>query len=209
MISLQDAVGDLYRIAVIEKKVQSSRRLSALAGMCVQELEIRGLSDAAKERKVPGIGRSKDWDVAWPGDGKVRLGISLKSLLKNVGGSVPNRADDLMGEMANVQLSSPEIVTGYLMLFDVGQNGGGVQKGGGRWVDTFRSYVAQLSGREAPAWAAGMVEAAAIVEIDFSAGPRIVAAPDMSAFFDRLAGCVRERNPDMFRREALHGPQED
>ena len=27
----------------------------------------------------------------------------------------------------------------------------------------------------------------------------IVAAPDMSAFFDRLAPCVRERNPDRFR----------
>ena len=49
--------------------------------------------------------------------------------------------------------------------------------------------------------AAGMVEAAAIVEIDFSNGPRIVAEPNMPAFFDRLAHCVRERNPDMFRRE--------
>ena len=36
-------------------------------------------------------------------------------------------------------------------------------------------------------------------EVDFAEGPRIVADPDMSAFFDRLASCVRERNPDRFR----------
>ncbi len=195
MISLQDAVDTLYRVVVVDKKPTSNARLATLADMCLQQLAARGLADGTTEALVPGIGRTKKWDVAWPSDGKVRLGISLKSLLKNVGGSVPNRADDLMGEVANVQLSSPEIVTGYVMLFDVGQNGGGVQKSGERWVDTFRSYVEQLSGRAAPAWAAGMVEAAAIVEIDFSEGPRIVAEPDMSAFFDRLAHCVRERNP--------------
>jgi hypothetical protein len=195
MISLQDAVDTLYRVVVVDKKPTSNARLATLADMCLQQLAARGLADGTTEALVPGIGRTKKWDVAWPSDGKVRLGISLKSLLKNVGGSVPNRADDLMGEVANVQLSSPEIVTGYVMLFDVGQNGGGVQKSGERWVDTFRSYVEQLSGRAAPAWAAGTVEAAAIVEIDFSEGPRIVAEPDMSAFFDRLAHCVRERNP--------------
>ena len=195
MISLQDAVDTLYRVVVVDKKPTSNARLATLADMCLQQLAARGLADGTTEALVPGIGRTKKWDVAWPSDGKVRLGISLKSLLKNVGGSVPNRADDLMGEVANVQLSSPEIVTGYVMLFDVGQNGGGVQKSGERWVDTFRSYVEQLSGRAAPAWAAGMVEAAAIVEIDFSEGPRIVAEPDMSAFFNRLAHCVRERNP--------------
>lgn len=48
----------------------------------------------------------------------MRLGISLKSLLKNLRGSVPNRIDDLMGEMANVQLWSPEIVTGYVMFLN-------------------------------------------------------------------------------------------
>ena len=195
MISLQDAVDTLYRVVVVDKKPTSNARLATLADMCLQQLAARGLADGTTEALVPGIGRTKKWDVAWPSDGKARLGISLKSLLKNVGGSVPNRADDLMGEVANVQLSSPEIVTGYVMLFDVGQNGGGVQKSGERWVDTFRSYVEKLSGRAAPAWAAGMVEAAAIVEIDFSEGPRIVAEPDMSAFFDRLAHCVRERNP--------------
>ena len=123
MISLQDAVDDLYRIVVVEKKPTSSGRLSMLADMCIQELAERGVVGADKERPVPGIGRSKSWDVAWPHDGKVRLGISLKSLLSNISGTVPNRTDDVMGEMANVQLLSPEITTGYIMIFNVAPEG--------------------------------------------------------------------------------------
>lgn len=111
MISLQDAVDDLYRIAVVEKKSQSPNRLALLAEMCVEQLDQRGIPGAARELPVPGIGRSKTWDVGWPPEGKVRLGISLKSLLRNIAGTVPNRVDDLAGEMANVQLLSPEIVT--------------------------------------------------------------------------------------------------
>lgn len=200
MISLQDAVDDLYRIAVVEQKRQSPNRLAMLAEMCVEQLNERGIIGAAKELPVPGIGRSKTWDVGWPPDGKVRLGISLKSLLRNIAGTVPNRVDDLTGEMANVQLLSPEIATGYVMIFDT--TGSGLRKDGTRWVDFFRDAVNRLSGRDAPAWAVGMVEASAIVEVDFADGPRIVAEPDMSAFFDRLASCVRDRNPDRFRGSA-------
>jgi len=202
MIDLQDAVDDLYRIAVVEKKRQAPNRLSILADFCLQELSVRGIHDAAKERIVPGVGRSKTWDVAWPVAGKVRLGVSLKSLLRNIRGTVPNRADDVMGEMANVQLRSPEIVTGYIMVFDATQNGDGIRRDGVRWVDFFREAINRVSGREAPAWAAGMVEASAVIEVDFSSGARIVAVPDMPAFFDRLAQCVRDRNPDMFSGEA-------
>ena len=61
------------------------------------------------------------------------------------------------------------------------------------------AFTHEGGSRDAPAWAAGMVEASAIVEVDFAEGPRIIPAPDMSAFFDRLASCVRERNPDRFR----------
>lgn len=201
MISLQDAVDDLYRIAVVAQKRQSPNRLTILAEMCVEQLDARGIVGAETELPVPGIGRTKTWDVGWPADGKVRLGISLKSLLRNLAGTVPNRVDDLTGEMANVQLLSPEIVTGYVMVFDAAGNG--LRQDGVRWVDVFRDAVNRLSGRDAPAWAAGMVEASAIVEVDFTKGPNIVAAPDMSAFFDRIASCVRDRNPDRFRT----GPQ--
>ena len=196
MISLQDAGDDLYRIAVVEKKRQSPNRLALLADMCVEQLDQRRISGAARELPVPGIGRSKTWDVGWPPEGKVRLGISLKSLLRNIAGTVPNRVDDLAGEMANVQLLSPEIVTGYLVVFDT--TAGGLRQDGTRWVDFFRAAVNRLSGRDAPAWAPGMVEASAIVEVDFSKGPRIVTSPDLTAFFDRLADRVRERNPDSF-----------
>ena len=197
MISIQDAVDSLYRIAVAEGKRQSPNRLGVLADMCIEELDQRGITGAAKELRVPGIGRTKTWDVAWPLDGKVRLGISLKSLLRNIAGTVPNRVDDLTGEMANVQLLSPEIVTGYVMIFDTA--GGARRQDGTRWVDFFRAAIDRLSGRNAPAWAAGMVEASVVVEVDFSEGPRVVAQPDMSSFFDRLASCLRDRNPDMFR----------
>ena len=195
MISLQDAVDSLYRLTVIEKRHTSTRRLDVLADYCVQELSACGLAGAAKEVPIPGIGRTKNWDVAWPESGKVRLGISLKSLLKNIAGTVPNRADDLMGEMANVQLWSPEIVTGYVVIFDV--SAGKLRSDGTRWVDFFRSTIDRLSGRAAPAWATGMVEASAIVEVDFSDGPRIAALPDMHGFFDQLAARVAERNPEV------------
>ena len=197
MISLQDAVDELYRIAVVEQKRQSPNRLAKLAHMCVEQLAERGIDGADTELPVPGIGRSKNWDVVWPREGRVRLGISLKSLLRNVAGTVPNRVDDLTGEMANVQLLSPEIVTGYVMVFDT--TGSGLRQDGTRWVDFFRDAINRLSGRDAPAWAAGMVEASAIVEVDFTERARIVAEPDMSAFFDRLAHCVRDRNPEAFR----------
>lgn len=193
MTSLQDAVTSLYEIA--REKPTSTKRLDVLADMCIEQLGQRGITGATKELSVPGIGRSKKWDVVWPAEGKIRLVISLKSILKNIAGTVPNRLDDLTGEMANVQLQSPEIVTGYLMLFN---NGDAMRSDGTTWVDFFRAAVKRLSGRDAPAWAAGMMEASVVVEVDFANGPRIVDEPDMAAFFDRLAYCVKERNPDIF-----------
>lgn len=192
MITLELAIENLYRIAITEGKRTSSLRLGTLADLCLQELARRQVTGAGKEILVPGIGRDKQWDVAWRHGEKVRLGISLKSILSNFAGTVPNRADDLMGEMANVQLYSPEIVTGYVMVFDTQSR---KRRDGKRWVDVFRSYVEHLSGRQAPAWAAGMVEAAAIVEVDFSSGPLLLNPPTLDDFFDRLVQQVKLRNP--------------
>ena len=61
MISLQDAVDDLYRIAVVEQKRQSPNRLAILADMCVEQLNQLGIVGAARELLVPGIGRHKRW----------------------------------------------------------------------------------------------------------------------------------------------------
>lgn len=82
MITAQAAVDDLYRIAVEEEKATSTARLEVLADFCVQEINRRGLKCVEKEATIPGGGRAKKWDVAWCYDGKYRLGVSLKSLLK-------------------------------------------------------------------------------------------------------------------------------
>ena len=192
MLSLQDAVVDLYRIAVSEKRRTSTKRLSRLAALCIQELDVRGIAGAKAEVTVPGIGRNKQWDVAWSHNGRVRLGISLKSILKNVAGSVPNRVDDLMGEMANVQLYSPEIVTGYIMILNT-ENERDRQHS-----CAFRCNVERLTGRKAPAWAVGMVEASAVVEVDFSTDCTLFSPPDyLEKFFDSIANSLRQRNPSL------------
>ena len=196
MITAQDAIDDLYRIAVTEDKATSTSRLDVLADFCVQELTRRGLKDVEKEASIPGAGREKKWDVAWQYDGKYRLGISLKSLLKNLGGTVPNRIDDLVGEVANAQLHSPEIVIGYIMIFNVAEDSLS-QKHGSTWCDLFRERATSLSGRRPPAWTTGTVEDFVLVEVDFSSGPPILAtAQTFDAFFDTLVEQVRERNPN-------------
>lgn len=195
MIIAQDAVDDLYRVAVLEEKATSTSRLDLLADFCLQELTRRGLKGVEKEASIPGAGREKKWDVAWQYDGKYRLGISLKSLLKNLGGTVPNRIDDLIGEVANAQLHSPEIVIGYIMIFNVAEDGFS-PKHGSTWCELFRDRATSLSGRRPPSWATGTVEDFVLVEVDFSSGPPILAmSQTFDAFFDTLVEQVRERNP--------------
>ena len=101
-----------------------------------------------------------------------------------------------MGEMANVQLLSAEIVTGDVMVFSTDPKF--EKRGDGqRWVDVFCSYVEQLSGRKEPAWAAGMVEATVVVEVDFSSSPFLASPQTVDPFFDRLADSVKLRNPGL------------
>ncbi|MDD9859510.1 MAG: hypothetical protein OXU40_03580 [Nitrospira sp.] len=195
-VSLHDAVEYLYRVTVEQGKAQSPSRLSVLAGFCVQELERRGLHDVETEVTVPGAGRAKQWDVAWQYDGKHRLGISLKSLLKNIPGTVPNRLDDLMGEVANAQLYSPEIVIGYVMLFDVSQDTYSTNHGC-TWFELFQKRIASLSGRRPPSWTPGTIEAHALVEIDFAERCAVKSDPSVfDAFFDCRVAHVRHRNPN-------------
>ncbi len=192
MITIHDAITDLHRIVYVENKPQSTRRLECLADYCVQELARRGLQGVAKEQFVPGVGRRKQWDVCWTYDHKVRLGISLKSVLRNLSGAMPNRLDDLMGEVANVQLHSPEIVVGYVMIINSDLDDGGKSA---QW---FRSRVQELSGRERPAWAAGMIEACVVAEASFEPRPRLMTAErDFKVFFETLAKQVIDRNPGL------------
>lgn len=103
--TLQAAIDSLYAAAVTQRASQSPARLKLLSQYCIEQLEARGLVGVASEQVVPGGGRPKVWDVAWQYDGKYRLAISLKSLLKNLAGTVPNRLDDLMGEAANASIA--------------------------------------------------------------------------------------------------------
>ena len=196
-LTLRNGLEDLYRIAVAEGKTTSPSRPKRLGDLCVQELGARGLRGARTEESVEGIGRAKQWDVAWRHEGKVRLAISLKSVLANIPGTVPNRIDDLMGEVANLQLLSPEIVLGYIMVFDSGQDSWS-SKHDSTWLELLRSRLDTLSGRAAPGWAIGAVEAHLVVEVDFSSGFRMHPNPAaFTAFLDRLVEQVRRRNPGL------------
>lgn len=194
-VTVQEAIEHLYRVAVVEEKATSPVRLSRLAEFCVQELEERGLQGVGTEVAVEGFGRVKQWDVAWHHGGKARLGISLKSLLKNISGTVPNRIDDLIGEVANAQLHSPEIVIGYIMVFDGSQDSFSA-KHESTWLELLRSRLSQLSRRAPPAWATGTFEAHVLAEVDFSESPVLCSDPaEFARFFDRLVEHVLFRNP--------------
>ncbi len=198
-MTIQDAVDSLYRIAVTEGKATSPKRLDDLARYCIAELAKRGLDGAVMEAKLPGGGREKSWDVAWSMDDKPRLAISLKSLLKNLAGTVPNRVDDLMGEVTNVQMYSPEIVTGYIMLFNVAEDSYSPLHES-TWAGLLKNRITRLSGRRPPSWSIGMIEASLFLEVDFSDGPRLVSGTsDAAPFFDRLVAAVRDRNPVLER----------
>jgi hypothetical protein len=190
-MELKSAIDDLYRLAVSEQKSTSTKRLSFLANYCVAQLALRGLVGAESEITIDGGGRPKDWDVA---AGKYRLVISLKSILKNVSGTVPNRIDDLMGETANIQLYSPEIVAGYLLILDVSQDR---QRAHGRtWYDTLMERLTRLSGRRAPYWTPSTFESFSVVRVDFSRGCTLVDSDlVVHKMFDELVAETHKRNP--------------
>ena len=117
-------------------------------------------------------------------------------MLKNLGGTVPNRIDDLIGEVANVQFHSPEIVIGYVMVFNVAEDGFS-RKHGSSWFDLFHDRMTLLSGRRPPSWTTGTVEDFMLIKVDFSAGSSILeTSQSFDAFFDTLIGQVRVRNPN-------------
>ncbi len=195
MITAQEAVDDLYRIAVTEESSTSTARLDLLADFCVQEVNRRGLKDVEKEATIPGGGREKKWDVAWQYEGKYRLGISLKSILRNLRGTVPNRIDDMIGEVTNAQLYSPEIVIGYVMIFNIAEDNYSA-KHDSTWCELFRKRASSLSGRQPPSWTTGTVEDYLLAEVDFSAGSKIIrTSQPFDGFFDTLVEQVGLRNP--------------
>jgi hypothetical protein len=202
-VTLEQAIQHLYQTAVLEKTRTSTLRLQMLAQYCLQQLSQRGLSGAKTEVTIPGGGRPKQWDVAWNLHEKCRLALSLKSILRNLSGTVPNRIDDLIGEVANVQMYSPEIVVGYLIVFDTSKDVFSV-KHQSTWCDLLRARLGRLAKRKAPFWSVGMVEAFEVIEVDFSSSPRLVTQPaSVERFFDVLAAETRRRNPFLDSEDEL------
>lgn len=204
-IFFKDAIAQLHQTAVAQQASTSTLRLKALAEYCVQELAERGLRGAEVDASIPGAGRPKEWDVAWQHDKKYRLAISLKSILRNLGGTVPNRIDDMIGEVANAQMYSPEIVLGYAMVFDISQDSFS-PKHGSTWADLLRSRLERLTGRRSPFWSTGMVEAFAFIQFDFSHGAKIITPEDhILLMFDTLVAQVQTRNPGIGMPEVPDG----
>ena len=198
-VTLSEAVDDLLR-----RQTQDPGRLDLLAKFCVEAFDREGLAGVrggkANEVGIRGLGRQKDWDLAYVLAGKPRLLISLKSILKNLAGTVPNRLDDLMGEAANVQQLSPEIVIGNVVIMDEKEDFMR-REGSGTWSDHFESNLRKIAIRKAPLWNQGLIEGAWLIRINSARPPgdRISAALDMDAkgtnFFRALLDELHLREP--------------
>lgn len=198
-VTLSEAVDDLLR-----RQTQDPGQLDLLAKFCVEAFDREGLAGVrggkANEVGIRGLGRQKDWDLAYVLAGKPRLLISLKSILKNLAGTVPNRLDDLMGEAANVQQLSPEIVIGYVVIMDEKEDSMR-REGSGTWSDHFELNLRKIAIRKAPLWNQGLIEGAWLIRINSARPPgdRISAALDMDAkgtnFFRALLDELHLREP--------------
>lgn len=198
--SLSDAVDDL-----LGRSKTDSGRLDRLAQFCMEEFARHGLAGVrggkADEVGIRGFGRKKDWDLAFVLADKPRLLVSLKSILRNLAGTVPNRLDDLMGEAANVQQLQPEVVIGYVVIMDEAEDR--VRKDGETWSDHFEGNLRKIAVRKAPLWNQGLIEGIWLIRIDSRrpAGSRIVDSVDMDAkgtdFFTALLAELYLREPTL------------
>lgn len=199
IVSIENAIDK-----VIMNKPQSSSRLAPVADFAIEQFDQYGLpgvkGGSIGESSIRGLARRKDWDVAYDFVGKPRLLLSLKSIWNNAGGSIPNRIDDLMGEASNVQQMSPEIVIGYIVLFDA--------KADSKrridnlyWSQFFESAVKSVAIRRAPLWNQGLIEGTWFIKFDSRnrIGARILDPSKVSdegnAFFTALLSELKIREP--------------
>ena len=214
----------------LNRPSQDRRRWDLLADYCIARLEARGLKGllggSRGEVGVKGFGRVKSWDVALlapllprgprerglvqkPGE-KPRLLLSLKSVLGNPQGSLPNRIDELIGEVSSVQILYPEVVIGYVVVLDYGASGkssGGVAEkpSGDSWQESYRRFkehLARLSVRRPPLWVQGLIEAHWVLEVD-TRTPQLFLDREATLrageeFFDALVDSLRGREPLLF-----------
>ncbi len=178
-------------------------RLLPLANFAKQEFGRFGLAAVrggdGGELRVGGIARTKAWDVAYEFAGKFRLLVSLKSMWENISGTVPNRLDDLMGEVANVQQFMPEVVIGYILIFDATKDC--LRRDGKLWSLHFEEAIERIAVRRAPLWNQGLIEAFWFVRFrsDQPAGSRVVdrvaTAERGEQFFKSLVSELHRREP--------------
>lgn len=173
-MSVEDSIVEL-----LSRSSTSTKRLTKLADFIKRLLEEHGLPGARGgsegELQVPGLSRTKDWDVAYEYGGKFRLLVSLKSILKNLSGAIPNRLDDLQGELANVQQLRPEVVIGYVVLLDVAEDTKR-RVDGKYWSEYFEDALRSITIRKAPLWNQGLLEALWFIRFDSGrpAGSRVI-----------------------------------
>lgn len=189
---------------IMKRDARDAGRLAPLADFAAREFARFGLpgvkGGTGGELKIQGLARPKAWDVAYDFAGKRRLLVSLKSIWANASGTVPNRIDDLMGETANVQQMSPEIVTGYILLFDA-QADSVRREDQKHWSDFFEESVKKITIRKAPLWNQGLLEGCWFIKFDTRrpAGQRIELPPKVEAegerFFRSLLAELRLREP--------------
>jgi len=194
------------------RKSQDSGRLNELATYCVHLFEDEGLTGvqggSAGEAGIRGLVRNKNWDLAYIFAGKPRLLISLKSILKNIKGTVPNRLDDLMGEAANVQQYTPEVVTGYIIVLD--EKGNSMRRDGVDWITFMENSLEKIAIRKAPLWNQGIIEGVWTIRIDsrLPAGQRVIEYPkaraDGQAFVRDLLAELHQREPAI----EIHPPEQ-
>jgi hypothetical protein len=118
---------------------------------------------------------------------------------KNAAGTIPNRLDDHMGEIANVQQLRPEIVIGYIVLFDVVADS--TRQDGMTWSAFFEHSIRKIAIRKAPLWNQGLLEGSWFIRFDSRkpVGERGVDArrveADGRAFFASLLSELALREP--------------
>lgn len=137
--------------------------------------------------------------MAYEFAGKFRLLVSLKSMWKNAAGAVPDRLDDHMGELANVQQMRPETVIGYVVLFDVQADS--VRAADGlTWSEYFRQRIERIAIRKAPLWNQGLLEGSWFIRIDSArpAGQRVL---EREQTIQRGSHFARQLIAELARRE--------
>lgn len=187
MTSLYEAIDFLHHKVYVEESPTSPIRMDVLADYVVEELEDRGIEGWETEVRLNAFAREKQWDVVHRVEGKPRVAITLKSILRNVAGTVPNRTDDLIGEVTDLQMRYPEIIIGYLVVMDHVPTDRDPNPS--EWIEKMSKRLDAITGRKPPFWGRGSIEASQVVETELAErdDPELLTTPeDMEEFFETI-----------------------